>query len=151
MGTKLGKSKMFSIYRNSIFTSKQAQNMSVELIFTVALFVAFFVLAFAIVIMNQNDELTDVNVVAQDLVTTVSDPLNPPVRIVETNGSVNTQTLVDISNLSSSELKELFGINAEFCFILVNTSGDVINISPNHAGVGSSQILIGGTPCGYNP
>jgi hypothetical protein len=130
---------------------KKAQNMSVELIFTVSLFVGFFVLMLAVILSQQSSDLDDVSLQARDLVTKVSDPVNPPVRIVRTDGSIDVDKLIEISNLTGDELKELFGINSEFCFVLQNVSGDVINITPHHTGVGSNKILIGGVPCGYNP
>jgi hypothetical protein len=138
--------------KKSIFGNcKRGQNMSVELIFTVALFVSFFVILLAVILSQQSNDLDDVGQSAQSLVSVVSDPIRPPVRIVDTNGSVNVENLLEISNLTSAQLKELFGINAEFCFILVDpATGDVIHLSENIAGVGSPEIFVGGVPCGFN-
>ena len=54
----------------------------------------------------------------------------------------------ELLGMEYSEIKRKIRIKNDFCFFLEDENGNVIYISQDQPGVGSSDIKIGGEPCG---
>ncbi len=63
------------------------------------------------------------------------------------DSKLNKELLQQFANRSYSDLKSLFGLQADFCIHLEDEEGNLINISRNITGIGSHRAKVNGVEC----
>jgi len=53
----------------------------------------------------------------------------------------------NLDDMDYEEVKNIFGINNDFCIFIEDISGQVVKIDNVNSGIGSSKIYINGDPC----
>jgi len=61
---------------------------------------------------------------------------------------VDLEKLEEISQLDYKILKDALGVSADFCIHFEDDQGNVINVSGNKTGLGSTSVKVGGVACG---
>ena len=134
--------------RTSFTMKTKAQTISTDALVAVALFMI--VIIFFISLTSDETSkvrLQDLQQESIKLISAVSGERNQSSSFV-IGAKVNELILQNISNLSYSILKDMLGISADFCIHFEDSQGNVINISGNKTGLGSSYVVVGGVACG---
>ena len=136
--------------RNIQKQTKSAQTMSVEMLITISIFVAFFVIVLSFLLYSQSESIESAVSEAEILNRFISDASRPQTRLITERNTVDEDVLAEIANLSELELIELFEVSDSFCIMFVDKNGNImfINESSGKKGLGSSTIEIDGLPCG---
>lgn len=124
------------------------QTWSLDLILAVGVFILF-IIAFYAILSNQEASITPTDV--QQKANTLADRLGAqsgdPAATVIIDGEINETKLGELSKKDIAELKQIFGVGADFCIYLEDENGRLIPVNGTRTGVGSGKISIDGTPC----
>jgi hypothetical protein len=125
---------------------KKAQTWSLETIVSLSVFLVLLVGIIFVFYAQPLNQTANVAVTNDPILAQLSTAGNSPVAILEGN-VVNTDKLQEISDMNYEDLKSELGLSDDFCIIFVTKNGTVIPVNGT-PGVGSSQIIVGGHPCG---
>ena len=127
---------------------KKAQTVSTDALVAIALFaiVVIFFVSFG------TDAADDRNVrslqsESTKLVSSVAGAKNAS-SVFVSGSKVSEGRIKELANLTYSQLKNALGIKADFCIYFEDEKGNVINVTGNRTGLGSSRLEIGGVACG---
>ncbi|HLP79073.1 MAG TPA: hypothetical protein VK158_00400 [Acidobacteriota bacterium] len=124
---------------------KRAQNWSVEIIVSLSVFIVMFIAVFAIVQVREPTPLSKVQSESEIFLERFysSEPSSPRAYEFIYRNVVDTDKLVELSELDYESLKAQLGIKSDFCIILLDENGNVIPINGKY-GVGSENIYVDG-------
>ena len=126
--------------------NSKAQTVSTDALIAVALFLIIITFFFSLT----NDQASKIQVKnlqeeSAKLTAVLSSGRNDSLI---TGARVNEERLRNLSDLNYTLLKDQFGVSADFCIHFEDQSGNVVNVSGNRTGLGSSRALIAGVTCG---
>ena len=125
--------------------NKRGQNWSVEMIITATLFVTFFVTFISVSYVATNNDLRQTEIASDELSSRLLSQTDKA-SIVDSRNAINQSRLLELSDLTYAQLKELMGESGNFCIILEDERGEIIPIN-NKYGIGSDEILVNGVAC----
>ena len=130
----------------------KGQSLSVEMLLTISIFIAFFIIVLSFLLYSPGDLLTETATESQRLSNLLSDPTRPDTKLITDRNTVDTDKLVEIAALSEQELQELFGISDPFCIFLFDENSKVVYIELGDgnltSGIGSGDIYFNEIRCG---
>ena len=133
--------------------SSKGQTISTDVLIAVGLFTIALIIFFSIS-SDQTDKLKvdNLNKEASKLIAALSGSRNTTPNPAFIQGTkVNPTTLDNLSNVPYHQLKNVFGISADFCIHFEDSRGNIINVSGNKTGLGSELVTVGGVVCSAGP
>ena len=131
---------------------KEGQTWSVDAIVAVAVFVVAVIAFFwALTYLGESQKLKQLAQSGESLSETVSvsgSDNSTRIPFVQENNVVNEEKLMEFSNKSYEQLKNELGLVHDFCIHFEDEYGNLINISPTKAGIGSSKVKLNVSTCG---
>ncbi len=127
---------------------KKAQTASFDAIIAVALFVIALIFFFTF---SSGDTyrkgVENLDAESGKLASSISGRQNESGSFI-TGTKVDEEKLADVSNMSYQQLKDFFGLGADFCIYFEDSEGNIVNVSGNKTGIGSPVAVVNGTGCG---
>ena len=68
------------------------------------------------------------------------------VSLTDSNGLVE-EKVVELERMDYNEMKEMLGIENDFCLFFEDITGDLVKVNGMGQGIGSDKIYIDGKPC----
>lgn len=122
----------------------KAQSWSIDVIIGVLIFIGAFFVVYALLNSNPETKASNLKDEASAVVKKVTS--EGSLKIVDGN-EVNESKLNELKNLPYDELKRILAIEGDFCIYFEDDKGNLVLIDNSYKGVGSQNIVIGGTPC----
>lgn len=122
----------------------KAQSWSIDVIIGVIIFIGAFFVVYALLNSNPETKASNLKDEASAVVKKVTS--EGSLKIVDGN-EVNESKLNELKNLPYDELKRILAIEGDFCIYFEDDKGNLVLIDNSYKGVGSQNIVIGGTPC----
>jgi len=122
---------------------KKAQTWSVDLIVGVVIFLLIVIVMYALLTQNDDDDLelrAQIDVVAAGIDTKNNATTSVPGVIDEENIDMDAIRELYAQGASYGEIKERLGIKSEFCLMLIDDTGGIIEINDT---AGDSRLSYG--------
>lgn len=129
---------------------KRGQGWSLEIIIALSFFTIIFVIMMGLLFFDSSPTLSEVQLQSAFITSRlfVTDSQDSSLAFVINNVVYNAR-LERFYRKSFSEIQSEIGVYDDFCIVLRNSEGKVVNISGVHA-VGSASILVDDVPCFSN-
>ena len=124
--------------------NSKAQSWSIDIIIGVLVFIGAFFVVYAL--LNSNPETKTTNLKEEASIVIKKMTSEGYLKIVDGN-EINESKLNELKNLPYDELKRILAIEGDFCIYFEDDKGNLVLIDNSYKGVGSQNIVIGGTPC----
>ncbi len=125
-----------------------AQTISADALVAIALFMVAVIFFFAISSDDQDEEsVKNLQSESSKLVSSLSGSKNTSDSFL-VGSKINERKLEELSEMGYGNLKDAFGIGADFCIHFEDEDGNVLNVSGNKTGLGDSLVVVGGVSCG---
>ena len=132
-----------SICEKEIF--KKSQSWSIDVVLGVIIFMAAFLIFYALLNANPNAKVSNLKDEASIIIKQLVSGNTPP-RIVDGN-EINVSRVSDLKNLDYEELKRRLRVGSDFCIYIEDDKGNIVLINYSYKGVGAPNINLGDTPC----
>ena len=125
---------------------KKAQTWSVDLIIGVVLFLLIIVIVYSLIASSPQSEQR-LRTEADNIYGKFEEQRNPgsdlPTFIK--GNTISLEELEQLSTMNYQEIKTRLGITSDFCIVLVDQYGGIINVSSNKTAIGSgtNDLIIG--------
>ncbi len=127
---------------------RNAQTISADALIAIALFMIAIIFFFSLSNdANKGGKTTDLKSESSKLVSALSGEKNSSDSLL-VGSKVNERKLSELSELEYNQLKDLLGIDADFCIHFEDDGGNLVNVSGNKIGLGNQLVVVGGTACG---
>lgn len=133
---------------NAMSRTSKAQTISTDAVIAIALFMIVAIFFFSLTSDSpDNRKVKGLEFEIGKLSLAVSGSRNASSAFI-IGSKVDEGRLERLANISYQQLKDEIGINAEFCIHFEDEKGNIINVSGNKTGIGSSFVTVGGIKCG---
>ena len=124
--------------------NSKAQSWSIDIIIAVLVFIGAFFVVYALLNSSPEAKTNSLKDEASIIVKKVTS--DGSLKIIDGN-EINESKLNELKNLPYDELKRILAIEGDFCIYFEDDKGNLVLIDNSYKGVGSQNIVIGGTPC----
>jgi len=123
----------------------KAQGWSIDISIAIIIFISAFVIVYIFIGANPNVKAGNLK---DEAITIIKEIVSEEstIRIIDDN-AVNVSKLNELKDLDYEELKRRLRIEGDFCIYIEDDDGNLVLIDNTYKGIGSSKIVIGGTPC----
>ncbi|MBS3132875.1 hypothetical protein J4470_01955 [Candidatus Woesearchaeota archaeon] len=126
----------------------KAQTISADAFIAIALFMIVLIFFFSFSSDKTSEiKVKDLQSESSKLASAVSVVRNETSSFVE-GTKVKVDSLEGASGMTYSQLKDAFGLEADFCIHFEDSEGNIINVTGNRTGLGSGYVTVGGVACG---
>ena len=126
---------------------KRGQTLSMDAIVAIGLFALIIIFFFSVTTDRaEQQRIGSLESETTRLLAAVSSIGNDTSAFIQ-GSKVDAYKIALAANLTYAELKTALGITSDFCIHFEDANGNIINISGNVTGLGSSLIKINGTAC----
>ncbi len=126
---------------------KKAQGLSLDLLIAVLLFLGI-IGAFYYISLHKGPTQQEVEELKVDtLKLTTQLDYQGDIGILDEYRNLNIDKVNQLYNKTPEEIRNELGLRGKFCIYITDSQGNVL-IFNNKTGVGYSDVVVGGTPCG---
>ncbi len=126
----------------------KAQTVSTDALIAMALFIIVIIFFFSLSTDTAEErKVNSLQFESTKLVSSVTGSRNASSAFVS-GTKVSESRIGQLADLNYERLKDVFGVHADFCIYFEDEEGNVINVTGNKTGIGSSHIKVGGVACG---
>jgi len=133
------------VIKNRVNKIKKSQSWSLDITIAVVVFMAAFLVVYGVLSANKSTKVSDLQDDASIVVKQVASG-DSDIKVLS-NNEINESKLGRLKNIDYDKLKSELRVQGEFCIYFEDDKGNLVLINNSYRGIGSSQILIGGTPC----
>jgi hypothetical protein len=128
--------------------NSKSQTISMDALIAVALFMVAVILFFTLSGSSNGEKRAEgLQTESGKALSSVSSSMNSTDTFLK-GSKIDQRKLDEISGLGYSDLKNVIGISSDFCIHFEDEQGNIVNISGNKTGLGSSMVRIAGVACG---
>lgn len=125
--------------------NKKSQTWSIDVALGVIIFMAAFFIAYSLLDSNQGSNAAPLKKESLTIINQVTSE-DSLLKVVE-NNELSDDKMNELKDMSYDELKRKLRAESEFCIYMEDSNGNIIPIDNSYKGIGSPEIIIGGTPC----
>ncbi|MBI1936102.1 hypothetical protein HYS31_06695 [Candidatus Woesearchaeota archaeon] len=124
---------------------KKSQSMSMDIMIGVVVFLASFLVIFAMLNSSKGKTAEELKQKASQVIKEAG-ASDPTIRLTD-NNEINETKMNRLKNMSYDALKKKFGIEEDICIYIEDERGNIIILNNSYKGIGAPNINLSGTPC----